>query len=137
MGIVKSPRDGRKKTEGSTVRKGRYFVSMGILAVAFFTAAWPARVCAQYTLDVDKNPIIISDRQAITIDRRLLAAAKKANNPEAIKNAKERLSQDIARLKRDLASVKREYRAIQEKRAQTIKENASDADEASGDSTEE
>jgi len=111
-----------------------------MLAVLFFTAAWPSRVCAQ-TRDVNKNPVIISDRQAIAVDRRLLAAAKKANNPEAIKNAKERLSQDIARLKRDLASVKREYRAIQAKRAETLQENASEdangKDEASDESLEE
>ncbi len=111
-----------------------------MLAVLFLTAVWPARVCAQ-ARDVNKNPVIISDRQAIAVDRRLLAAAKKANNPEAIKNAKERLSQDIARLKRDLASVKREYRAIQAKRAETLQENASEdangKDETSDESLEE
>jgi len=95
-----------------------------MLAVLFFMAAWPSRVCAQ-TRDIDKNPLIVSDKQAVVIDRRLLAAAKKANNPQAVKLAEERLSQDIARLKRDLASIKREYRAIRTKKTETKKENAS------------
>ncbi len=111
-----------------------------VLAVLFFMAAWPARAGAQ-ARDVNKNPVIISDRQAIAVDRRLLAAAKKAGNPEAIKNAKERLMQDLARLKRDLASIKREYRAIQARKAQALQEDESQEtngkDEASDESSEE
>ncbi|MFB3919494.1 MAG: hypothetical protein ACE14U_05435 [Candidatus Velamenicoccus archaeovorus] len=105
----------------SRAEHSRQWVVM--LAVLFFMAAWPARVCAQ-ARDVNKNPVIISDRQAIAIDRRLLAAAKKANNPQAVKLAKERLSQDTARLKRDLASIKREYHAIRTKKTGTKKEGA-------------
>ncbi len=96
-----------------------------MLAVLFLMAAGPARAYAQSARDVDKNPLIVSDRQVVAIDRRLLAAAKKANNPQAVKLAEERLSQDIVRLKRDLASVKREYRAIRTKKAETKKESAS------------
>lgn len=70
-----------------------------IITGGFFVIALPLKIYAQPSIDINNNPAIIMDKQAIEVDRRILKSAQESGAQGAIKSARQRLQQDIHKMK--------------------------------------
>jgi len=61
----------------------------------------PLKVYAHPSIDVDKNPALIMDKQIIEVDRRILKSAQGSRAQGAIKAARQKLQLDIRKMKAD------------------------------------
>ena len=61
--------------------------------------ALPLKIYAQPSIDKNKNPMILMDKQVIEADRRILESAQKSKAPRAIKSARQKLQFDMRRMK--------------------------------------
>ena len=53
----------------------------------------PVKIYAQSAIDINNSPVIIMDKQAIEIDRRILKSTQASGAQEAIKFARQRFDQ--------------------------------------------
>jgi len=80
--------------------------TIAIITGGFFMIAWPLKIYAQSSMDINKNIAIIMDKQIIEVDRRILKSAQESKAPGAIKSAWQKLQQDIRKMKADKMALK-------------------------------
>jgi len=83
-----------------------YLITIAIITGGFFMTASPPEICAQSSIDLNKNPVIIMDKQTIEVDRRIVKSAQASGAQEAIKSARQRLRQDIRKMKAHKIALK-------------------------------
>jgi hypothetical protein len=81
--------------------------TIAVLAGWVFLMGWLPTAHAQNHVPIDKNPIILMDKQVIEIDRRVLRSAQKSGTPGGVKAARQKLQNDIRKLKADIAVLKK------------------------------
>lgn len=66
----------------------------------------PLKISAQPSLDINKNPAIVMDKQVIEADRRMLKSAQGSGAQGVIRSARQKLQQDIRKMKADKITLK-------------------------------
>ncbi|MCX5698325.1 MAG: hypothetical protein NTX01_01315 [Candidatus Omnitrophica bacterium] len=81
-------------------------ITFAIIMGGFFMAALPLKIYAQPSIDINKNPAIIMDKQVIEVDHRILKSAQESGARGAIKSVRQKLQQDIRKMKADKMALK-------------------------------
>lgn len=92
---------------GALMTYFRRFIPIIVIAAGFFIVTLPQRIYAQQPIDINKNPMIMMEKQVIKMDKQILKAAKESKDPVRIKFAKEKLRQDVLKMKADKAALKK------------------------------
>ncbi|MCX5669394.1 MAG: hypothetical protein NTX89_04740 [Candidatus Omnitrophica bacterium] len=81
-------------------------IIIAIITGGFFMIVLPLKVYAQPSIDINKNPVVIMDKQIVEVDRRILKSAQGLGAQGAIKSARQKLQQDIRKMKADKMALK-------------------------------
>ena len=91
----------------TVLKISRCVTTIAILAGWSFMMALPPTIYAETSVDINKNPIILIDKQVIERDHRLLKSAQEGGDQKIIKAARQRLQQDIRKMKTDKVALKK------------------------------
>lgn len=80
------------------------FITSVMIGVGFLIVL-PLKIYAQSSMDINKNPAILMDKQIIETDRRILKAAQQSKASRAINSAQQKLQQDMHKMKMDKAAL--------------------------------